>query len=109
MKMKNVTLTCPYCGFTRTMEITDKEYKAYFKEGKLVQEAMPDRDPFFREQMINGACPDCISRIMHIPKPGDDWGNLVCRCDVCDAPIYEKDRGVCCTCGWHVKEGEQEE
>ena len=54
--------TCPFCGKTHTVEVEFTAYAAW-KNGELIQNAMPNLSATEREQLISGLCPACQKSI----------------------------------------------
>jgi hypothetical protein len=46
------------CGKTSTSDLTDDEWEAV-RQHKYIQDALPNRSPEFREQVISGTHPAC--------------------------------------------------
>lgn len=102
MTTETVTKTCPYCNTVEEHTYPKMGLELY-RDGMSVQLALPKETAFAREFLITGACFDCISRIFNKPKPGEDWGEIICECECCGAPIYEKDDMKCPSCGTSMK------
>lgn len=92
-------VTCPMCGGTQVVEMTEVQYDAVESGALCVQDALHDHNAFDRETLISGMCHDCQSKMFNRPKPGEDWGPILGECDCCGARIYEKDKGKCSQCG----------
>ena len=62
--MRNVTVEihCPFCGKTHYVEVNESAYWKW-RDGMLIQNAMPDLAPTEREQLISGLCPDCQAKV----------------------------------------------
>ena len=60
--MINLEITCPICGRTHYVEVTEESYTAY-ANGELCQRAFPYLSATEREQIISGLCPDCQKKI----------------------------------------------
>jgi hypothetical protein len=59
------TFKCFLCGEYFTMLVTFEEYgKRFFLDTKI-QDAMPQRDPEFRERFMNSYCPECY-KMMYV-------------------------------------------
>ena len=58
----NVAMTCVFCGKFHLVEVDLEEFEAW-KNGELIQNAMPDLTPTEREQLISGVCPKCQAEI----------------------------------------------
>lgn len=107
MKYKSI---CPMCcrpsetrGDVTTAQLQD------YRTGTLVQKAFPNLDAFDREIIINGTCYDCQEKMYNRPAPGHEekFGEYICDCDVCGAPLWEKDRkeaGITCPTCYNVIE-----
>lgn len=55
-------VTCPICGETDSIELTEEEYDNYQKWQRrelLIQEALPNRTAAEREQLKTGICAGC--------------------------------------------------
>lgn len=61
---KNLIVTC-YCPFCRTFHEVQVNEKAFdrWREGELIQNAMPDLTPTEREQLISNLCPECQKKV----------------------------------------------
>lgn len=53
----------PNCGKTFTLAVTEAEYKNW-KDGMLIQDAMPSLGKNDRELLISGTCPECWNAMM---------------------------------------------
>ncbi len=96
-------LVCSICGKVFSVQFGEKEFEEISK-GRSNGKPKDKEDAFRREALISGMCYDCQSRVFNTPKPGEDWGEQLCECEVCGCPIYKKDNGVCPTCGESVSE-----
>lgn len=94
------TQVCPICKKEVTMEVDEQKFHEY-EGGENIQNVFGDKDKFFREWLISGMCYDCSSKLFNAPKPGEDWGPIVGECENCGAPLYNKDNGVCPSCGYN--------
>ena len=58
--MRNVIVEiyCPICGKAHYVEVNENAYWNW-RDGMLIQNAMPDLTPTEREQLISRLCPDC--------------------------------------------------
>lgn len=54
----NVGLTCPFCSEAHEVEVSLVGY-VIWKDGELIQNAMPNLTPTEREQLTSGLCPKC--------------------------------------------------
>jgi hypothetical protein len=63
----------PNCGKTFTLPVTEGEYKNW-KDGMLIQDAMPSLTQDDRELLISGTCPECSQAMMAEPEP--DTGHM---------------------------------
>ena len=54
----NVEITCPFCGADHTVEVNLAQFEAW-RNGEVIQKAMPDLTPTEREQLISHICPEC--------------------------------------------------
>ena len=54
----NVAMTCAFCGKFHLVEVDLEQLEAW-RNGELIQNAMPDLTPVEREQLISGLCPKC--------------------------------------------------
>lgn len=62
MAVKLTTNPCYVCKEESVVEITREEYMAVAK-GTPIQDALPDRDPGFRETLISGTHNDCFDSL----------------------------------------------
>ena len=53
-----VEIYCPFCGKAHYVEVNENAYWNW-RDGMLIQNAMPDLTPTEREQLISNLCPDC--------------------------------------------------
>ena len=60
----------PNCGKTFTLAVPEAEYKNW-KDGMLIQDAMPSLGQDDRELLISGTCPKCWAEMMVEPEPAD--------------------------------------
>ena len=58
----NVAMTCTFCGQFHLVEVDLEQLEAW-RNGELIQNAMPDLTPTEREQLISGLCPKCQAEI----------------------------------------------
>lgn len=73
-----ITKTCPLCGMVLRLGLTTEELEGYqqVQNGDAdLEEAIPALNPFEREFLITGMCPDCQSRVFKkdLPKALDRW------------------------------------
>ena len=54
----NVEITCPFCGADHAVEVNLAQYETW-RNGEVIQKAMPDLTPTEREQLISHICPKC--------------------------------------------------
>ena len=54
----NVEITCPFCGVNHAVEVNLAQYETW-RNGEVIQKAMPDLTPTEREQLISHVCPEC--------------------------------------------------
>ena len=54
----NVAMTCAFCRKFHLVEVDIEQLEAW-RNGELIQNAMPDLTPTEREQLISGLCPKC--------------------------------------------------
>lgn len=52
------TKPCPMCGHTHFVEVYPAHLKDW-KNGKLIQDAIPELDLDEREMLMTGTCPQC--------------------------------------------------
>ena len=55
----DIVNACPMCGNVHWMRINGKKYETYTLGGMLIQDAFPELDPFEREFLKSGYCPEC--------------------------------------------------
>ena len=80
--MKDMTFErpCVFCGKVHSVEVMEYEFRLW-REGALIQEAMPDTSVEDREFLISGICPKCQKDIFgdndddfeDIPEIEDDF------------------------------------
>lgn len=97
--MHVLQMTCAMCGKEFEVEMTDFEYSQYVAGVCRMQDIFPDKSVMYRESLISRMCYNCLSELYNIPKPDDDWGELLGRCVHCGCRVYGKDNGVCPKCG----------
>ena len=61
----------PNCGKTFTLAVTEAEYKNW-KDGMLIQDAMPSLGQNDRELLISGTCPECWNAMMAEPTKAEE-------------------------------------
>ena len=54
----NVAMTCTFCRKFHLVEVDLEQLEAW-RNGELIQNAMPDLTLTEREQLISGLCPKC--------------------------------------------------
>lgn len=57
-----ITTTCPMCGDTEDIYTPSKCFIAW-KDGMLIQKAMPFLDTDDRERLMSGICPVCFNKM----------------------------------------------
>ena len=57
----------PNCGAPVVILVTQEEYKNW-KDGMLIQDAMPSLSQDERELLISGTCPECWTAMMAEPE-----------------------------------------
>ena len=57
-----ITTTCPVCGDTEDIYTPSKNYIAW-KDGMLIQNAMPCLSSNDRERLMSGICPACFDKM----------------------------------------------
>lgn len=60
--MITVDIQCPFCGKLHSVKVEENHYLDW-KDGELVQNAMPELSPTEREQLISGMCPTCQKEV----------------------------------------------
>ena len=60
--MINVIKCCPMCAAITTIEVDELAYRRW-KNGVLIQDAMPDKSPSERESLISGLCIKCQTEL----------------------------------------------
>ena len=50
--------TCNCCGKSYDLDVNPEGLKAW-KEGALIQRALPELEPEWRELILSGTCPTC--------------------------------------------------
>ena len=58
----NVAMTCTFCRKFHLVEVDLEQLEAW-RNGELIQNAMPDLTLTEREQLISGLCPKCQAEI----------------------------------------------
>lgn len=58
-----ITITCPFCGCTHEVEVSESEYLNWSFGGELIQKAMPTLSATEREQLVSHICPKCQKKI----------------------------------------------
>lgn len=87
--------TCPFCGKTTTVKVSQVALSAY-RAGAMIYEAFPKKSAAEREVIKTGMCYDCQEKTFHNPAPGHEkeWGEPVGECACCGATLYEKHDNV---------------
>ena len=57
----DVSIICPFCGANHAVEVNLAQLEAW-RNGELIQNAMPDLTFTEREQLISGLCPKCQAK-----------------------------------------------
>lgn len=82
--MKDMTFTrnCVFCGKTHSVDLMEYQFNLW-REGELIQNAMPNASVEDREFLISGICPKCQEDIFGVDDddlediPEDfDFGDL---------------------------------
>ena len=55
-----LTRECKMCREEVTFEVPLKGYIDWYKKGVLIQNAMPDVHPKYREMLVTGTCSNCF-------------------------------------------------
>jgi len=58
MEMMWITTVCPICGEVFEFDVPADGYRAW-QEGELIQNAMPNLAPEYREMLMSHICPFC--------------------------------------------------
>ena len=58
----NIPIICPFCGEDHAVEVNLAQYDAW-RNGELIQNAMPYLTFTEREQLISGLCPKCQAKM----------------------------------------------
>ena len=58
----NIVMTCTFCRQFHLVEVDLEQLEAW-RNGELIQNAMPDLTLTEREQLISGLCPKCQTEI----------------------------------------------
>ena len=61
MQMLNVVTTCPVCGTSHDVDVPYQGYMNW-RNGMLIQQAMPELSATLREMLITGICGTCWDR-----------------------------------------------
>lgn len=56
--MLTINVRCPFCGKKYSVTVPEDGYKRW-KNGELIQRAMPGISPEDREALISGICTEC--------------------------------------------------
>lgn len=79
--MIDIVTTCPICGETDTIHLTEEEHANYMRWRNreiLIQEALPNKSASEREQLMTGICSHC-------------WEGMFGAQDEVNATIYDDD------------------
>ena len=73
--MKDMTFErpCVFCGKVHSVDLMEYEFNLW-REGTLIQEAMPDTSVEDREFLISGICPKCQEDIFGVDD--DDFEDI---------------------------------
>lgn len=92
---------CPFCGKEHSVNVPKAGYDKW-QMGGLIQHAMPELHKMVRESLITRMCLDCLSKTYNCPKPGEDWGEVILKCECCGTSLYARnkqgDNYVCPSC-----------
>lgn len=97
--MFKLSVTCVMCGKDFEVEMTGSEYTQYVSGLRKIQDIFPSKSVMYREALVSRMCYDCLSGMYNIPKPDEDWGEVIGHCENCGCAIYGKDDGLCPKCG----------
>lgn len=56
--MITIAVQCPFCGCLNFINVSAEGYEAW-KNGALIQNALPELSADEREMLMSGICPDC--------------------------------------------------
>lgn len=79
MKTIDILTTCPFCGKETTLTVSLDGYMAW-REGELIQRALPELSSNEREMLISGICPECWEKCFgedHEDEFEDDYDDSV--------------------------------
>ncbi len=62
---------CPMCNRSNCISLTSEEYKRFLARNAPIQELLPELDPFEREMLMTGFCPDCQSLLFGTKYKGN--------------------------------------
>ena len=101
-------IKCRMCGETHIVAAKEKDIVDW-KNGMLIQDAMPYLSASDRELLISKTCNDCFHELFpQIPDDDDDLASLLKgsrshrnTCLVCDNDITGIGAGYCIVCGYY--------
>lgn len=71
-----IVKTCPMCGSTFTINLTDdlvKKYNSYKYSNELIQDVLPELNPMEREFLMTGMCPNCQKDYFDVKYTSDKF------------------------------------
>lgn len=68
----SVTGVCPLCGKSWIVPDVDLDGYLAWRDGALIQQALPDMSPRQRELLISGTCDDCWNDMCKFLEEDDD-------------------------------------
>lgn len=60
------TVACNVCYELKTVTVTAEGWRAWRREGKFIQDAMPELTPAERELLLSGTCGDCFDAMFPV-------------------------------------------
>ena len=57
-----VSTDCPQCDKMSLVRVSDEGFRAW-RNGQLIQLAMPELSPSEREMLVTGICPECWEKM----------------------------------------------
>jgi len=75
-----ISMVCPFCGKEHVVRVNEKAYYEW-RNGALIQNAMPTLSATEREQLISEICPACQDNLFgEDPEEDEDEGDDISAC-----------------------------
>ena len=89
--------TCPMSGKAWEMIVEAMPYDSWVAGEILIQEAFPDMNPAYREQLMTGITPEAWDASFGSPEDVE-----MVNCPFCQKADYDANKGDCPECGKNI-------